>query len=192
MSTNSINDHIRITFRAQNNLLISEREKRGFSQKQMAKYLGVNIDQYGNAERLKQVSVKVIEKIATGLDMTIETLFPEWALKYGTMINYGQKYLILSDEFVEATLEPASNEGLVHLLQDSLHEDINTVLSQLSSEKRQIVEMYFGLNGYDPHTLQEIGDAIGMTRAGVNYHLQRILKKLREKKKATILKPYLG
>lgn len=192
MSTNSINDHIRITFRAQNNLLISEREKRGFSQKQMANYLGVNINHYGNAERLKQVPAKVIEKIATGLDMTIETLFPEWVLKYGTMINYGQKYLILSDKFVESTLEPASNEGLVHLLQDSLHEDINTVLSQLSSEKRQIVEMYFGLNGYDPHTLQEIGDAFGITRAGVNYHLQRILKKLRKKKKTTILKPYLG
>lgn len=42
--------------------------------------------------------------------------------------------------------------------------EINAALSTLKPRNKKIMEMLFGLNGYHPMTLQEVGDEIGLTR----------------------------
>jgi RNA polymerase primary sigma factor len=42
--------------------------------------------------------------------------------------------------------------------------EINIALSTLKPRNKKIMEMLFGLNGYQPMTLQEVGDEIGLTR----------------------------
>jgi RNA polymerase primary sigma factor len=52
-----------------------------------------------------------------------------------------------------------------YLLGDNdIKSEINMVLSTLKPRNRKIMEMLFGLNGYHPMTLQEVGDEIGLTR----------------------------
>lgn len=52
-----------------------------------------------------------------------------------------------------------------HLLGDTdIKSEINIALSTLKPRNKKIMEMLFGLNGYQPMTLQEVGDEIGLTR----------------------------
>lgn len=45
--------------------------------------------------------------------------------------------------------------------------------------EKEIIELYFGLNGSHPHTLEEIGDYIGVTRERIRQRLDDALKRLR-------------
>lgn len=52
-----------------------------------------------------------------------------------------------------------------HLLTDiDIKTEIDIALSSLKPRNKKIMEMLFGLNGYQPMTLQEVGDEIGLTR----------------------------
>jgi RNA polymerase primary sigma factor len=42
--------------------------------------------------------------------------------------------------------------------------EINSALSTLKPRNKKIMEMLFGMNGYQPMTLQEVGNEIGLTR----------------------------
>jgi peptide/nickel transport system substrate-binding protein len=46
-------------------------------------------------------------------------------------------------------------------------------------KRRQIVRAYYGLDGYTPHTLVELGKEWGCTKQAVHYHLRRALHRLR-------------
>jgi len=45
-----------------------------------------------------------------------------------------------------------------------LKNEINLILSTLKPRDKKIIEMLFGLNGYQVMTLQEVGDNVGLTR----------------------------
>jgi RNA polymerase primary sigma factor len=52
-----------------------------------------------------------------------------------------------------------------YLLGDTdIKSEIDVALSTLKPRNKKIMEMLFGLNGYQPMTLQEVGDEIGLTR----------------------------
>lgn len=57
--------------------------------------------------------------------------------------------------------------------------EINKQLSVLKPREETILNMRFGLNGYEPHTLEEIGDYIGITRERIRQIEARALRRLR-------------
>lgn len=193
MDTIDIKDHIRITFKARNHVLISEREKRGFSQPEMAQYLDVPVTEYRMAEWLKNVSKNSMIKISMGLDMSIEKVFPNWISKFGTMVNDGKKYFILSDEFVESSVAPISNDGMTNLLLESMRLDIEKALSNLKPREREILKMRCGLDDKEPMTFEDIGAIVQLSQARTRQIYEKSLRKLRSHDgKTNLLKSYLG
>jgi RNA polymerase primary sigma factor len=63
-----------------------------------------------------------------------------------------------------------------HALKESLLKKLN----KLSSREKEILELYFGIDGERPHTLEEIGKMNNITRERVRQIKERALKKLRE------------
>jgi RNA polymerase primary sigma factor len=61
-----------------------------------------------------------------------------------------------------------------------LQEQIGDLLNTLSPREKKILELRFGLKGNKPHTLNEIGDILNITRERVRQLEARSLKKLRE------------
>jgi RNA polymerase primary sigma factor len=61
-----------------------------------------------------------------------------------------------------------------------LAEQINRALDQLNPRDAKVVRLYFGLDGGDTHTLEEIGNMLGVTRERVRQLRDRALKRLRE------------
>jgi RNA polymerase primary sigma factor len=78
------------------------------------------------------------------------------------------------------------------LLNESLQNEINRVISTLSDKERDVLKYYFGLDGNPAHTLEDISDKVGLTRERVRQIKEKALRRLRKSSKSKILKTYLG
>ena len=78
------------------------------------------------------------------------------------------------------------------LLNESLRGEIERVLNTLTPREADIVRLYFGLNHNHPHTLDEIGDIMGLTRERVRQIKEKALKKLKQSTRCKLLRTYLG
>lgn len=78
------------------------------------------------------------------------------------------------------------------LMNSSLRKEIERSLSTLSDREAEILRYYFGLKGYQQHTLEEIGDEFGLTRERVRQIKEKAIKKLKNQYRNRLLKSYLG
>jgi len=78
------------------------------------------------------------------------------------------------------------------LIDSSLRQEIERSLGTLGDREAEILRFYFGLNGYQPHTLEEIGDEFGLTRERVRQIKEKAIKKLKNQYRNRLLKSYLG
>lgn len=67
-----------------------------------------------------------------------------------------------------------------HLAEESSRDEVYRLLGELPERERDIVCLYFGLDGEGGRTLDEIGSRLGLTRERVRQLRDRSLKKLRE------------
>ncbi len=79
-----------------------------------------------------------------------------------------------------------------NLMDNSLRLEIERSLGTLGDREAEILRFYFGLNGYQPHTLEEIGDEFGLTRERVRQIKEKAIKKLKNQYRNRLLKSYLG
>jgi len=78
------------------------------------------------------------------------------------------------------------------LLIESLQQEINRVLSTLSTREREIVKLYYGLDSNPPHTLEEIGEKFGLTRERVRQIKEKAIRRLKHSSRSKVLKQFLG
>ncbi|GET29635.1 RNA polymerase sigma factor RpoD/SigA [Prolixibacter sp. SD074] len=78
------------------------------------------------------------------------------------------------------------------LISESLREEIERSLATLGEREAEVLRYYFGLNGYRPHTLEEIGQEFDLTRERVRQIKEKAIKKLKNQFRNRLLKSYLG
>jgi RNA polymerase primary sigma factor len=61
-----------------------------------------------------------------------------------------------------------------------LNETINSSLNELSPREQDIIRMRFGLGDNVPHTLEEVGSVMGVSRERIRQLEKRALSKLRQ------------
>lgn len=78
------------------------------------------------------------------------------------------------------------------LIETSLKIEIERLLCKLNSREAAVLSSYYGLNGRQPSTIDDIGRTLGLTRERVRQIRDNTIKKLRNNQFLTILKPFLG
>jgi len=78
------------------------------------------------------------------------------------------------------------------LMDSSLRQEIERSLATLGEREAEILRYYFGLKGYQAHTLEEIGNEFGLTRERVRQIKEKAIKKLKNQYRNRLLKSYLG
>ncbi|MGH2924125.1 MAG: sigma-70 family RNA polymerase sigma factor [Solirubrobacterales bacterium] len=58
-------------------------------------------------------------------------------------------------------------------------EDVQRVLRALAEREREVLELRYGLNGHEPMTLEQVGEAFGVTRERIRQIENNTLKKLK-------------
>jgi RNA polymerase primary sigma factor len=84
---------------------------------------------------------------------------------------------------------PSPDRGL---LNDSLRKEIERALATLTLRESAIIKLYFGLSGKHPHTLEEIGEELELTRERVRQIKEKAIKRLKQATRSKVLKSYLG
>ena len=78
------------------------------------------------------------------------------------------------------------------LMYESLKMEINRAISTLSPKEGDIIKMFFGLEGYPPMTLDEIGENFDLTRERVRQIKEKAIRRLQHTSRSQILQSYLG
>jgi RNA polymerase primary sigma factor len=73
-----------------------------------------------------------------------------------------------------------------------LREQMRTILGSLNHRERRVLEMRFGLKDGRGHTLEEVGQAFGVTRERIRQIEAKALRKLRHPLRSRKLRDYLG
>lgn len=89
----------------------------------------------------------------------------------------------IADDSVDGPVEE-TNKGL-------LREQIRESLASLTEREQRVLNLRFGLGGGEPHTLEEVGESIGLTRERVRQIETKALHKLRHLTKSRQLRDYL-
>lgn len=78
------------------------------------------------------------------------------------------------------------------LNKESLSKEIERSLATLTGREGDVVRLYYGLNGRQPLTLEEIGDLFDLTRERVRQIKEKAIRRLKHTSRSRMLKTYLG
>jgi RNA polymerase primary sigma factor len=84
----------------------------------------------------------------------------------------------------------AYNEPDNLLIKKNMERSVAQIINELPEREKDILVCYFGLNGDDPMTLEEIGERYGLTRERVRQIKERTLDSLKSKGLTRSLKDY--
>jgi RNA polymerase primary sigma factor len=131
-------------------------------------------------------------EIAEGMEITEEEVAKTMAIS--------QAHLSL-----DAPLTPGEDNKLLDYLPDNQHatpdeqafekaltESIEGALGSLKEREAKILRLYFGIDGAEPMTLEEIGSLLGITRERVRQIKEKALSRLRHVSRARALESFLG
>ena len=92
-----------------------------------------------------------------------------------------------------ATLADTNQEAPdAEVLRDSAREQLESLFSSLDERELRIIRLYFGLDGSEPLTLEQIGGILGITRERVRQLKERALGKLRHPARSQALLALAG
>ncbi len=77
------------------------------------------------------------------------------------------------------------------LLSDSLRVEIERSLESLTGREGDVIRLYFGLAGNQPHTLEEIGRKFDLTRERVRQIKEKAIRRLKQAGRGRALRTYL-
>jgi RNA polymerase primary sigma factor len=78
------------------------------------------------------------------------------------------------------------------LMKESFENQIRALVADLDDKEREVISLRFGLDGEEARTLQEIGEALGLSRERIRQIESRAKEKLRRNRKAQGLRGELN
>jgi len=126
-----------------------------------------------------------VEEIAEGMDISEEEV--------AKTLSISQAHLSL-----DAPLTPGEDNKLLDYLPDTTNpgpdDEIfeHALTESIESREARILRLYFGLEGQEPMTLEEIGSQLGITRERVRQLKEKALARLRHVSRARALESFLS
>lgn len=97
-----------------------------------------------------------------------------------------------AEDVAMGDLLAGSNDTDDGVIKDSLKEEIRRILKSLSPREYEIVNAYFGLDGENGPTIEQIGQKYDLTKERIRQIKERAIKRLQKARYSKALKAYLG
>jgi RNA polymerase primary sigma factor len=132
------------------------------------------------------------EELSKKLDINIEEIEINQRIS-GRQVSMNAPFVTGEDnsllDVLENDTEETPDQGL---MTGSLQKEVKRALSTLSERESNVIELYFGLNGQQALTLEEIGQTFSLTPERVRQIKEKATVKLRQNGRSRLLKSYLG
>ena len=168
---------------------------------EQSRIVRVPLNRAGALHRIGKRSSALLQEL--GREPTAEEIAEELDISESEV----ERTLALSQSHLslDAPLTPGEDSRLLDYLPDqfspapddetyerALSVTIEEALSTLKEREAKILRLYFGLDGQEPMTLEEIGSLLGITRERVRQIKERALVRLRHASRARFLETFLG
>lgn len=97
-----------------------------------------------------------------------------------------------AEDVAMGDLLAGSSETDEDVMKDSLRNEIRRILKSLSPREAEIVNAYFGLDGENGITIEQIGKKYDLTKERIRQIKERAIKRLQKARYSGALKVYLG
>jgi RNA polymerase nonessential primary-like sigma factor len=134
--------------------------------------------------------VPTLEDIAVELEMTAAQV-REVLLRVPRAVSLETKVGKERDTELGDLLETDGISPEDMLMRESLHRDLQQLLTDLTSREQDVIKMRFGLGDGQPYSLAEIGRALDLSRERVRQIEAKALQKLRQPKRRNRVRDYL-
>lgn len=168
---------------------------------EQSRIVRVPLNRAGTLHRIGKRSSALQQEL--GREPTVEEIAEEMDISQDEVaktLSISQSHLSL-----DAPLTPGEDNRLLDYLPDNqnrgpdeetferaLSESIEAVLGTLKEREAKILRLYFGLDGEEPMTLEEIGSMMGITRERVRQIKEKALARLRHVSRARALESFLS
>jgi RNA polymerase primary sigma factor len=92
--------------------------------------------------------------------------------------HHRDRFITGHEEMFEIAPDIRSNEQEIEAEAERKHRQVNRLLERLDERKRKIVELRFGLNGENRHTLEQVGQKLSITKERVRQLEARTMDEL--------------
>ena len=97
-----------------------------------------------------------------------------------------------SMEFGDTLEQETIPSAELEMIRTSFEERIKAMVDDLDEKEAEVIRMRFGLEGEEPRTLQEIGEALGLSRERIRQIESKAKEKLRRSREVQGLRGYLN
>ena len=130
-------------------------------------------------------------EIAEELDMDDEEI--------NHLRNITQDYISLDSTFGESEdttilsmiVDQRTDSPDKKVLDESLSDALTSILSTLTESEQEILRMRYGLDGYEPMSLQQIGDKFNLSKERIRQIEKKAIRRLRHPSRSQKLKSFL-
>ena len=78
------------------------------------------------------------------------------------------------------------------MIKESLGQEIAEVLDTLKDREKQVLKLYFGIDGEEEMTLEEIAEEYGLKRERIRQIKEKAIRRLRHRLRSANLEPYFN
>ncbi|HET9984813.1 MAG TPA: sigma-70 family RNA polymerase sigma factor [Longimicrobiales bacterium] len=168
---------------------------------EQSRIVRVPLNRAGALHRIGKRTSSLLQEL--GREPTVEEIAGELDISHEEVertLAISQSHLSL-----DAPLSPGEDNRLLDYLADqfsagpddetydrALSITIDEALGTLKEREAKVLRLYFGLEGSDPMTLEEIGSLLGITRERVRQIKEKALVRLRHASRARFLETFLS
>jgi len=167
---------------------------------EQARIVRLPLNKIGSITRINKTYVKLeqeyqreptADEVAFLLETTTEVVEDALKVSYHHVSMDSPVHPEESANLYDVLLNEDSLSPDHRLIENSLVKEINRSLSTLDEREADVLRYFYGLCGKTPHTLDEIGKELGLTRERVRQIKEKTIKKMRNNNRNKLLRTYL-
>lgn len=187
-----------VEIKVKNNYLLTAMKERGYeTAAQLSRASGVSQVEIGKMLNLKVAPINKVgrvvvpvQRLADFLMVDIEDMFPPQNILNPLEVNKTKIELNMSEMMSSNLLENKAQDQL--LIAEEARMQIYDALDEIRPLRSKVIKMRHGLGHYDKeHTLEEIGQEIGLSRERVRQIYTQGMRNLRHPTRSQQLRTYL-
>ena len=148
------------------------------------------ISRYIRSQQQETFSRPTVEEIAEALGISVEGVAATLNSSRGILSLDATSGDNDEDSLLKIIPDDTQESPDALLLRASLKEELEVALATLDEREREIIKLYYGLDGTPGLNLEELGSNYGLTRERIRQIKNKALCKLRNPKRAQKLMPY--
>ena len=131
------------------------------------------------------------EELSENLNVTEDEIMLTYKIS-GRHVSLDAPFVQGEENSLLDTIAGTDDSPETNLMADSLQEEVTRALSTLTSRESEVISYYYGVNGAQSLTLEEIGEKFNITRERVRQIKEKATRRLRHSSRSKTLKSYLG